>query len=103
MSWIGSVPRRCVHLPPGKLGIVARAVLRGRGRAGGDVERFERELAAYLGARHAVGTASGRSAFQLALESLDLPRGSEIVFPAFTFPVMPLIAQQLGFRPVFCD
>lgn len=103
MTWIGVVPRRCVNLPPGKLGILAGAIARGRLREGEQTLRFERELAAYLGTPHAIGAASGRTAFQLALEALDLPKGCEIVFPAFTFPVMPMVAKLLGYRPVFCD
>src|SRR5207244_11854659 len=37
------------------------------------------------------------------LKALDLPRGSEIIFPALTFWVVPEMARVLGFRPVFVD
>jgi dTDP-4-amino-4,6-dideoxygalactose transaminase len=39
----------------------------------------------------------------LALEALALEKGAEIIFPAFTFPVMPMVAKMLGFEPVFCN
>jgi dTDP-4-amino-4,6-dideoxygalactose transaminase len=32
-----------------------------------------------------------------------MEKGKEIIFPAFTFPVMPMMAKMLGYRPVFCD
>jgi dTDP-4-amino-4,6-dideoxygalactose transaminase len=50
-----------------------------------------------------IGASAGRSAFQLALEALGLARGAEIIFPIFTFPVMPMVAKVLGYKPVFCE
>jgi dTDP-4-amino-4,6-dideoxygalactose transaminase len=67
------------------------------------IEEFYRKFAYWLGVSHVFGAASGRSAFQLALESLGLEEDSEIIFPVFTFPVIPLVAKLLGFQPVFCD
>jgi dTDP-4-amino-4,6-dideoxygalactose transaminase len=32
-----------------------------------------------------------------------LEKGKEIIFPTFTFPVMPMVAKLLGYKPVFCD
>jgi dTDP-4-amino-4,6-dideoxygalactose transaminase len=59
-------------------------------------------MAQWLGVPYVFGTSMGRSAFQLALESLNLEKGAEIIFPALTFPVIPMIAQMLGYTPVFC-
>ena len=103
MAIIGTIPRRCVNLPPGSLLTLLGRVATGRVREGKDVDGFYRELEAFLDVKHAFGAATGRSAFQLALEALDLPKGKEIIFPAFTFPVMPMVAKLLGYVPVFCD
>ena len=103
MDLIGSVPRRAVNLPSGSLATLLGCALTGRIRRGGSLPRFETEFARYLGAKHALFAASGRSAFRLGLEALDLEPGREILFPAFTFPVMPMVARHLGFEPVFCD
>lgn len=103
MALIGSVPRRCVNLPPGSLMTLLGAILGKKVQQGPAVEDFYRKFAGWLGASHVFGAASGRSAFQLALESLGLEKGAEIIFPVFTFPVMPLVAKLLGFQPVFCD
>jgi dTDP-4-amino-4,6-dideoxygalactose transaminase len=67
------------------------------------IKEFHRKFSDWLSLSHVFGTSSGRSAFQLALEALGLERGAEIIFPVFTFPVMPLVAKRLGYRPVFCE
>lgn len=103
MAIIGTVPRRAVNLPPGTLGTILGKKLSGKLVEGPELEEYAREFAAYLGADHAIFAASGRSAFQLALMALDLEPGQEIIFPAFTFPVMPMVAKILGYEPVFCD
>ncbi len=103
MALIGSVPRRSVNLPPGSLRTLITSTLGGRLQRGAAVEQFYKQFAQWLGASHVFGAASGRSAFQLALESLGLEKGAEIIFPVFTFPVMPMVARLLGYKPVFCE
>lgn len=103
MAIIGSVPRRCVNLPPGSLIKLLGTVFGIKVQEGPATEEFYRKFANWLGTSHVFGAASGRSAFQLALEALGLEKGAEIIFPVFTFPVMPLVAKLLGFQPVFCD
>lgn len=64
---------------------------------------FENRVADYFGKKYGVFVNSGSSACLLALASLKLPKGSEIITPACTFSttVAPMI--QLGLKPVFCD
>jgi len=64
---------------------------------------FEDKISSYFGKKFGVFVNSGSSACILALASLKLPAGSDIVTPACTFSttVAPII--QLGFNPVFCD
>lgn len=103
MAIIGSIPRRCVNLPPGALRTLIACAAGGTAQEGPELEAFIKKFSAWVGAPHVFGAASGRSAFQLALESLGLEKGKEIIFPAFTFPVMPMVAKMLGYKPVFCD
>jgi dTDP-4-amino-4,6-dideoxygalactose transaminase len=70
---------------------------------GSALDQFYERFAQWIGVPYVFGTSTGRSAFQLALESLGLEKGAEIIFPVFTFPVIPLVANLLGYRPVFCD
>ena len=52
---------------------------------GPEVEAFERELADYLGVRHAVGVNNGTDAITIGLRALGVQPGDEVVVPSFTF------------------
>ena len=103
MTLIGSVPRRCVNLPPGSFKTLISCLFGKKVQKGPSIDAFQRKFADWLGVSHVFGASSGRSAFQLALEALGLDKGAEIIFPVFTFPVMPLVAKRLGYQPVFCE
>ena len=103
MALIGSIPRRCVNLPPGSLKTLISSIIGNKVQQGPALEGFYRKFGQWLGSSHVFGTSSGRTAFQLALESLNLEKGAEIIFPVFTFPVIPMAAKMLGYKPVFCD
>src|SRR5947209_14672109 len=64
---------------------VARVLASGQVINGPEVVAFEREAAAYLGAGHAVGCASGTDALSLALHALGVGPGDEVILPPFTF------------------
>jgi CDP-6-deoxy-D-xylo-4-hexulose-3-dehydrase len=70
---------------------------------GGNAHTFEESFSGFLGVSHSVLTNSGSSANLLAVEALKLPKGSEAITPAVTFPTTlnPLI--QKGLIPVFID
>jgi len=70
---------------------------------GPDVTLFEKELAAYLGAKHVIGCANGTDALQLALMALELPAGSEVITTDFTFVATAEVVRLLGFTPVLVD
>src|SRR5262249_53957815 len=87
----------------GSMTSALKAVVRGDGLRGRYVHEFENRFALYHGMQHAVSASYGRMAFYYILKALDLPAGSEIIFPALTFWVVPEMAHVLGFRPVFVD
>ncbi|MDP9401526.1 MAG: DegT/DnrJ/EryC1/StrS family aminotransferase [Actinomycetota bacterium] len=70
---------------------------------GPEVDAFEREFAAALGARHAVGVANGTEALTIALRALGVGPGAEVVVPSFTFYASAEAIPPTGARPVFCD
>jgi dTDP-4-amino-4,6-dideoxygalactose transaminase len=82
----------------------AAAVLdAGRYVLGPEVEAFERELADYVGVRHAVGVANGTDALTIALRALGVGPGDEVVVPSFTFYASAEAIPPTGADPVFCD
>jgi len=87
----------------GSMSAALKAMVRGEGLRGPCIQKFEKQFAAYHGMQHAASASYGRMAFYYILKSLDLPAGSEIIFPALTFWVIPEMARVLGFRPVFVD
>jgi dTDP-4-amino-4,6-dideoxygalactose transaminase len=70
---------------------------------GPEVDALERELAAYVGVRHAIGVASGTDALLLPLKVLDVEPGSDVLVPSFTFFATAGAVWNAGLRPVFCD
>jgi dTDP-4-amino-4,6-dideoxygalactose transaminase len=70
---------------------------------GAQVEALEREVSAVTGTRHAIAVSSGTSALMLLLRALDLPVGSEVITPSFTFAATAHALLWLGLKPVFCD
>lgn len=67
------------------------------------VDRFEQQVAEYIGVPHAIGCASGTDALLLSLKALDLEPGAEVIVPAFTFFATAGAVWNAGLRPVFCD
>jgi dTDP-4-amino-4,6-dideoxygalactose transaminase len=67
------------------------------------VEAFEREFAEHLGVRHAIGVANGTDALTIALRSLGVGPGDDVVVPSFTFYASAEAIPPTGARPVFCD
>lgn len=65
--------------------------------------RFEQAVAGYFGSRHALACASGTTAITLSLLALDLPPGSAVACPAFTFAATPSAIILAGHRPVLVE
>lgn len=64
---------------------------------------MEKEAAKQLGVKYGILANSGSSAGLLALSALELPKGSEVIIPATTFPTIFNIILQCGLIPVVVD
>lgn len=64
---------------------------------------FERELASYLGVKHALTLNSGTSALLVAAMAVGVGSGDEVLVPANVYDTSPEVPAFLGASPVFCD
>jgi dTDP-4-amino-4,6-dideoxygalactose transaminase len=82
---------------------VGRVLASGRYVLGPEGAALEREIAAYVGAPHAVGCNSGTDALHLPLVAIGVGPGDEVVVPAFTFFATAEAVSYTGATPVFAD
>jgi dTDP-3-amino-3,4,6-trideoxy-alpha-D-glucose transaminase len=85
------------------LSAVESVASRGAFTGGAAVEEFEAGYATWLGTGHAVGVSSGTDALVLALRSLGIGPGDEVVVPANSFIATAEAVSLVGARPRFAD
>lgn len=66
-------------------------------------DRFERKFAEFVGARYALSVSSGTAALHLAVLSLGIGKGDEVILPDMTFIACANAVSYTGARPVFAD
>jgi dTDP-4-amino-4,6-dideoxygalactose transaminase len=70
---------------------------------GEEGEQFEKEFAAYCGARYGVALANGSVALELALRAIGVGPGDEVIVPSRTFIASATCVMICGATPVFAD
>jgi perosamine synthetase len=83
--------------------LVLEVLRSGRLSLGPFGERFERELAAWLGVEDAVAVSSGTTALHLGVRALGWGPGDEVLTSPFSFVASANCLLYEGARPVFCD
>jgi dTDP-4-amino-4,6-dideoxygalactose transaminase len=82
---------------------IARVLERGRYILGDEVASFEREFAAYVGARHGVGAASGTDALVLALKAIEVGPADYVATVSHTAVATVAAIELAGARPLLVD
>jgi perosamine synthetase len=100
---LNAIARYGARVLPNTQQLLAELTARGQELEGPHLAAFEDAFAARLGLPRAVAASYGRMAFRHLLDAFDLAPGSEIVFPALTFWVVPEMARAAGLVPVFAD
>jgi dTDP-4-amino-4,6-dideoxygalactose transaminase len=70
---------------------------------GKNVTEFEREFAEYIGVKHAISVGNGTDALVIALKSLGIGSGDEVITTPFTFFATAETISAVGAIPVFVD
>lgn len=70
---------------------------------GPKIKEFEDALCSYIGCSHCVAVNSGTSALDIAVQALELPKGSEVITTPFTFVATSNAIIYNGLKPVFAD
>lgn len=100
---VTAISRYGARVLPNTEQIIAGCKARGEFIQGPQIAEFEAAFARRAGGGIAVAAAYGRAAFYFMLRALALPPGSEIIFPALTFWVVPELARAAGLTVVFAD
>lgn len=82
---------------------LARVLDSGNYVLGGEVDAFEREFSAYCGATHGVGVGSGTDALVLALKTLGIGAGDEVITVSHTALATAAAVLASGATPVLVD
>jgi dTDP-4-amino-4,6-dideoxygalactose transaminase len=82
---------------------VARVLTHCQFIQGPEVRALEAELAAFCGARHAIGCSSGTDALLLVLLAWEIGPGDAVICPTFTFHATAEMVALLGATPVLAD
>ena len=100
-----AISRYGARVLPNTEELVAACKARGEFIQGPQIAEFEAAFARRHGLdpHSAIAAAYGRIAFYYILKALDLPPGSEIIFPSLTFWVVPELARVAGLSVVFAD
>lgn len=70
---------------------------------GSVVKEFEDAVSRFLGARYVVTTNTGTTALHLALDSIGLKPGDEVIVPTITYVATAQAVTATGAIPIFCD
>jgi len=88
---------------PQVMAAIERILKSGQFILGPEVAAFEAEAAKYLGVKHAIGCNSGTDALVIALRSIGIERGDEVITTPFSFVATAGAISIIGGKPVFAD
>lgn len=102
-DWVWYAPHTKDAYGDAEIHAATQALKDGWLTVGPSARAFEEKISALFGKKHGLFVNSGSSANLLAFETLDLPKGSEVITPACNFNTTVAPILQKGLTPVFID
>jgi len=98
------IPVNAPFIPEKSKELVMRALGDGWiSSAGPYLQDFENKFAAYIGVKHAIAVNTGTAALHVALLSLGIKEGDEVIVPSFTMAASWMAVMYTGAKPIFVD
>lgn len=82
---------------------IKKVLSHGKYILGPEVNKLEEKLAEYTGAKYCITCANGTDALQIALMSLGVGPGDEVITPGFTYIATAETVALLGAKPIYVD
>lgn len=98
-----SIPLSAPDISEAEIEAVTAVLRRPQLSLGPELTAFEHDLAAFHGTADAVAVSSGTAGLHLALLTLGIGPGDEVILPSFTFVAVANVVLQVGATPVFAD
>lgn len=97
------IPHSRPSLGQEEIEAVAQVLRSGQVSQGPCVDRFERAMASYLGRKGAVAVSSGTAALEVALRTLGVKAGDEVIMPSYVCAALWLATTRAGAEPRLVD
>lgn len=97
------IPITRPYIGPEELAAVQEPLKSGWLVQGPQVKEFEDKFGRFIGAEHAIATTSCTTALHIAVATMGLQPGDEVIVPAFTWVATANVVEYMGARPVFVD
>lgn len=82
---------------------IGNVLAHGKYILGPEVDLLEKKLCAYTGAKHCITCANGTDALQIALMSLGVGPGDEVIMPGFSYIATAEVVALLGAKIIYVD
>lgn len=97
------IPTTAIPVSSNEILTLVKEILSGNAVDGASVQKFEDELASYIGSKEVVSFNAGRTALYVGLQALGLNAGDEVIVPAYTCAIVFEAVLRLGLKPLLVD
>ena len=70
---------------------------------GDDVKKFENRFSNFINSQNTLGLNSGTDSLEIALRTLNIGPGDEVIVPSFSFFASSEVILKVGAQPIYCD